>query len=244
MAVKYFDIDSIGTVRVTKRSGARSIRLTIAADGQVRVTIPSWSRYQTGIDFVTDRSDWVRNNKPARIQQLQNDSRIGKAHRLLFSSAAIDTPTSRLVGTEIRVIRPTGMAITHPTVQHVAQRAAIRALRSEAESLLPQRLKSLASQFEFNYHSITIKMLKGRWGSCDNTQDIVLNLYLMQLPWQLIDYVLLHELTHTKFLNHGADFWNEFLRHEPAAKRLRKQIRLHKPTLEAKQPVGSHAAVA
>jgi hypothetical protein len=58
----------------------------------------------------------------------------------------------------------------------------------------------------------------------------------MQLPWQLIDYVLLHELTHTKHLNHGDDFWQEFLRHEPAAKALRKIIKTHKPILEPIAP--------
>jgi predicted metal-dependent hydrolase len=43
--------------------------------------------------------------------------------------------------------------------------------------------------------------------------------------------VLLHELTHTKHLNHGEDFWNEFQRHEPHAKELRRLIRKQKPVL-------------
>ncbi len=56
----------------------------------------------------------------------------------------------------------------------------------------------------------------------------------MQLPWKLIDYVLLHELTHTRRHAHsGAPFWAELERHEPRAKRLRKTLHAHQPTLSA-----------
>ncbi len=233
MAVKYFDLEDIGPIRVTKRSGSRSLRISITAAGEVRVTIPAWSHYQSGVDFASSRADWIRSNVPAAAAPLQAGQAIGKAHHLVFLTAAIDAPSSRIAGGEIRITRPLGMALTHPGVQKVAHRACIRALRSQAEALLPQRLKTLAAKHEFTYNSVNVKQLKGRWGSCDSHQDIVLNLFLMQLPWQLIDYVLIHELIHTEHLNHSPDFWAEFLRHEPAAKSLRKQIRTHKPILEA-----------
>jgi predicted metal-dependent hydrolase len=124
------------------------------------------------------------------------------------------------------------MAAQDPEVQKSAHRASIRALRTQAEKLLPVRLKQLADKYDFEYASVSVKQLKGRWGSCDTRGHITLNLFLMQLPWHLIDYVLLHELTHTKQLNHGADFWDEFLSHEPKAKDYRKQIKEHKPILE------------
>ena len=232
MAIRYFEVEDIGRVRVNKRSGVRNLRLSIAADGEIRVTIPTWSRYQHGVDFVRSKADWILSNAPSKVIDLQSGHRVGKAHHLIFVTAAIDTPSSRIIGSEIRVTRPIGMAATHPDVQKVAHRASIRALRAQAESLLPQRLRTLADTYGFDYNSVSVKRLKGRWGSCDNKQDIVLNLFLMQLPWQLIDYVLIHELTHTKHLNHGEDFWDEFMRHEPTAKSLRKLIKAHKPILE------------
>lgn len=231
MAVKFFELDDIGTVRIQKRSGSRNLRLSIAPTGEIRVSIPAWSSYQTGVDFARSRADWIIRNKPAREAPLGHGHRIGKAHRLAFVTAATDTPSSRLIGTEIRISRPHGMAGTHPEVQKVARRASIRALRAQAEALLPKRLRQLADEFGFDYQSVSIKQLKGRWGSCDNSQNIVLNLYLMQLSWQLIDYVLVHELVHTKFLNHGEDFWGEFQKHKPTAKQLRAEIRRHKPVL-------------
>jgi len=56
----------------------------------------------------------------------------------------------------------------------------------------------------------------------------------MQLPWHLIDYVLLHELTHTKVMRHGAPFWKELERHVPRARALRKEIGSYHPILEVR----------
>lgn len=231
MAIKFFEVEQIGTVRVNRASRNRNVRLSITASGEIRVTIPSWSPYQSGIDFARSKSDWILNNLPEKDMPLHDGQRIGKAHRLVYIAAAVDNPSARIIGTEIRITRPIGMAITHPLVQKSSRRAAVRALRNQSEALLPKRLNQLAADHGFEYNSVSVKQLKGRWGSCDNKQDIVLNLYLMQLPWQLIDYVLLHELIHTVHLNHSADFWAEFTRREPFAKQLRKSIKLYKPVL-------------
>lgn len=52
-----------------------------------------------------------------------------------------------------------------------------------------------------------INSSKHRWGSCTSKRNINLSLYLMMLPEHLINYVILHELTHTIELNHGQRFW-------------------------------------
>jgi len=124
---------------------------------------------------------------------------------------------------------PSQLQLDDTTVQRIATNACVRALRNEAEALLPGRLATIAEREGFRYKSVTVKRLKGRWGSCDQHGNIVLNLFLMQLPWELVDYVLLHELIHTKHLHHGADFWEAFVVCQPDAKALRKQIRRYQP---------------
>jgi predicted metal-dependent hydrolase len=232
MAAKSFEVEGIGTVHVYKRKGAASLRLSIAADGKIRVTVPAWATFSAGLSFAKSRSDWIRQNTPARGGILQHGQHVGKAHRLVFSSSGSGAVRTRLAGSEIRIIRPEGMTITHRDAQLAAHKASIRALRTQAEKLLPGRLRSLAEKYGFSFESVQVKQLKGRWGSCDSKKRITLNLFLMQLPWHLIDYVLVHELTHTKHLDHSKEFWNEFLRHEPKAKVYRTQIRAHKPILE------------
>ncbi len=139
------------------------------------------------------------------------------------------------MSTDIRLIIPTGWPDQSAEVQAQAERAAVRALKKEAAQLLPQRLESLARQHGFSYNSVGIKRLKSRWGSCNERQDIVLNCFLMQLPWHLIDYVLLHELVHTRVLRHGAPFWNELGKYAKNLPAIRKEMKLYQPAL-ATQP--------
>ncbi len=80
-------------------------------------------------------------------------------------------------------------------------------LRKEAKRLLPDRTKQLAGKFGFHYADVKIQSSKTRWGSCSRARSINLSMYLMLLPSQLVDYVILHELCHTKEMNHGDKFW-------------------------------------
>lgn len=80
-------------------------------------------------------------------------------------------------------------------------------LRKEAKRLLPNRTKQLADKFGFTFSDIKIQSSKTCWGSCSRAKSINLSLYLMLLPAHLIDYVILHELCHTKEMNHGDKFW-------------------------------------
>lgn len=242
MAVKSFALDAIGaTVQIYKRRDTKSLRLTISPDGKVKLTMPSWATYAEALRFVNSRSQWIQSNLPATREALVSGMHIGKAHRLVFSTGEGMEVRTRIAGSEIRIIRPGRMLASAPEVQDAASKAAIRAMRLEAAKLLPVRLKQLADKGGFTYTSVNVKQLTGRWGSCDTHRKITLNLFLMQLPWYLIDYVLVHELVHTKHLNHSADFWAEFLRHEPRAKLYRTQIKTHKPMLN---PVDNRPAMA
>ena len=75
-----------------------------------------------------------------------------------------------------------------------------------------------------------------RWGSCSSDQMITLSYFLMQLPWDLIDYVILHELAHTKHLNHGPGFWSELEALCPDARARRKSIKEFRPAINAVAP--------
>ena len=80
-------------------------------------------------------------------------------------------------------------------------------MRKEARRILPVRTAELATRFGFTYSGVKIQSGKTRWGSCSRGRNINLSLYLMLLPGRLIDYVILHELCHTKEMNHSDRFW-------------------------------------
>ena len=97
-----------------------------------------------------------------------------------------------------------------------------------AQLALPQRLATLAQQYGFSYRSCTLKHVKSRWGSCSAKADIHLNVALMLLPAELLDYVLLHELCHTRQMNHSALFWQEMLKVDAHYQLHRQQLKQFK----------------
>lgn len=231
MAVKQVEIPGLGTVTLCKRRDSHSMRLSINAEGRLRVTMPTWLPYKVGEQFAASKAEWIRARR-APAKSLVHGQRVGKAHRLHFETRpALARIGTRIRDNQVRISHPTHFDNQSNEVQKAARKACVRALRLEAEQLLPQRLQQLSQQTALEFNSVAIKQLKSRWGSCSNRQEITLNLFLMQLPWHLIDYVLVHELTHTKVMQHGPPFWQEMLHHLPNAKALRKEIAEHQPVL-------------
>jgi predicted metal-dependent hydrolase len=215
-------------VTIYKRRGNRNLRLSVSGTGEVRVSIPAWAPYKTGLEFARSRQDWIQKQTRQPVL-LAHGQPIGKAHHLEFAPKAGGKTTGRLLGSAVVISHARGLDTASPEVQAVARKVSEKALRAQAEQLLPQRLAGLAQKYGFAYKSVSVRRLKGRWGSCDQSGNIVLNLFLMQLPWDLIEYVLLHELAHTKVLRHGPDFWGLMEQIRPEAKTYRTAMRRHQP---------------
>ena len=79
--------------------------------------------------------------------------------------------------------------------------------RSAAKGLLLERLRELAERHGFTYNKVFIRNQKTRWGSCSYKHNISLNYKIALLPPELMDYILLHELTHLNHFNHSRQFW-------------------------------------
>ncbi len=72
---------------------------------------------------------------------------------------------------------------------------------------------------------ITFRSMKSRWGSCSSLNNISLNTALAMLPKELIEYVIIHELSHIKHKNHSKDFWSLVQRYLPQHKQHKKDLR-------------------
>ena len=86
------------------------------------------------------------------------------------------------------------------------QAAEVERLRIQAKAALPPRLAELAALHGFTYNNVRIKHNVSNWGSCSELGNINLNLNLMRVPEHLRDYVMLHELCHLRYMNHGPEF--------------------------------------
>ncbi len=95
---------------------------------------------------------------------------------------------------------------------------------AEARRMLRSRVEELAGIYGFSINRVFIRRQKTRWGSCSGKNNINLNLKLAALPEMLCDYVILHELVHTRIKNHGRDFWQELGKYVGDARGLRNRL--------------------
>jgi len=97
--------------------------------------------------------------------------------------------------------------------------------REIARKILCRRIGELAQLHNFVYNRVSIRKQKTRWGSCSSKNNINLNMNLLHLPSELMDYVLLHELVHTRVKDHSKDFWNELNTVVPNARQIDKKLK-------------------
>ncbi len=230
MPHKIFLIDDHIKVKIIKKRNNKNIRLALQADGLARVSIPYWTPYAVGLQFAKSKKDWILNNH-SNSPLISDGQQIGKNHRLNIVSEDRLSIYSKVLNTEIVIKLPINDDLNDPATQSIISKACVKALRMQAEDLLPKRLEYLSNKHGFKYNSVSVKLLRSRWGSCDHKQNIVLNLYMMLLPWELIDYVLLHELTHTKIMKHGPEFWQSMREILPEVSNIKKELRTYQPNL-------------
>ena len=129
----------------------------------------------------------------------------------------------------MQIICPPTADFTDENLQDWLRKVIEESLRRNAKSILPPRLEHLSAQCGLSYASVKINSSQGRWGSCSARKNINLSYYLVLLPSHLIDYVLLHELCHTREMNHGERFWDLLNRFtDGKALALRKELKKYR----------------
>jgi predicted metal-dependent hydrolase len=88
-------------------------------------------------------------------------------------------------------------------------------LKAKAKATFPEILMSISAECDLPYHRLTIRGQKTRWGSCSSKQNINLNYKLLFFPKEVVRYVFIHELCHTKEMNHSKHFWSLVQQFDP-----------------------------
>ena len=228
MATKRVGPDQdFGQIIIRTRITARNISMRTKPDG-LHVTVPPrclTSRIMSVIEEYRPKllEKWQKSVE----QPLDLSFRIdAPCFRLHLEEGRFSRFTLRINEEDITICCPPQTDFSQKAVQDLLRNAIIRALKKSAQAYLPPLLSELAEHYGFKYKKVKITGSKSRWGSCSATGSINLSCYLMLLPPHLMDYVLLHELTHTKEMNHGPQFW-EILNDltEGRAKTLRAELK-------------------
>jgi len=90
---------------------------------------------------------------------------------------------------------------------------------------LRDRVEYLAKRHGFQYNKLAFKSMMTRWGSCSPKNNISLNLLMAELAKDFQDYIILHELLHTRIKDHGKGFWLELDRLTGDAKGIQKELK-------------------
>ncbi len=209
------DFEEIGKVSFKSDKRYKRLSIRIKPLEGVLVLLPPGVPLKQAINYVHEKKSWIQESL-IKISEYEKRYTIfdentvfkTRSFTLKIAKASRDDVRLKLYKGILNVEYPSSMSVTNTNIQEVIRYGIEEALRIEAKTILPPRLEFFANKFGLSYNKIFIKNLKSRWGSCSNINNINLNLQLMRLPDHLIDYVILHELCHTKEKNHGPGFWH------------------------------------
>ncbi|MCI1779443.1 MAG: M48 family metallopeptidase [Bacteroidales bacterium] len=190
---KIINHPGLGNVIYTKRKSSRTIRVRIVSDGDVQVSLPCRVSFAVAAAFVD------RNRK--RIEDLM-DVRKKKIAGKTFLPGLSEA--------ELQDLRKNAGKILPARASSLAA-ALLRKIREEdLYKLLPLsdrfKVRIKEGYTPFAYGRLAIKNNKSNWGSCSSLNNLNLNMQLLRLPADLMDFVIIHELCHLVYHNHGPGF--------------------------------------
>ncbi|MBH1979930.1 M48 family metallopeptidase [Candidatus Saccharibacteria bacterium] len=223
--------EEFGEITIRKSHRARHVKISVAPDGRLRASMPAFASTRGLKRLLSDSRDEIRQMlaQQAPSVRYEHGMQIGKSHSLLVVEGA----TLGVARQELKLVvtLPPTMQLHDNAVQDLLREHIRAALRREAKHYLPRRLEILARQLDCQYERVRFSHASSRWGSCSTRGTISLNIALMQLPFELIDYVLIHELCHTKQMNHSQKFWELVAMKDPEYISHRRSIKKYSPTI-------------
>lgn len=206
---KYIEHKELGTITICYNTKARKYRLKIS-DGKLIATLPLYGNEKDLLLFIDKNREQIKQalattprrprfNEQTNLQTASFHVRINrlKSANCFFMAFHKD---------KLQIVCPENTYFDDDDVQNKLRSMIMAAMRYEAKRLLPARVKALADKYNFRCMRVKITSGHTRWGSCNNRGEINLSLFIMLLPWHLIDYIILHELCHTLEMNHGKQF--------------------------------------
>ena len=112
----------------------------------------------------------------------------------------------------------------HLNNQDSIQRAFQNFMKLKAEEKIAPRLRKWSKTTQLEFNELKFMQLEKRWGSCTPSNNIIINIEAIKLPFSLIDYLLVHELVHTQIKSHSKEFWAELSKHIPNWKELDERM--------------------
>ena len=225
--------EEFGTITLRRSAQASHVRIRVAPDGRLRASLPLYAPIFLVKRLVKSSREELR----AMLAEHEggtvfiNGMQVGKSHTLIIQQTSGQAVSVKRHAQQVIAQVPQSIPSETPAVQRLIRDTVIKALRLEAKSYLPKRLAFLANKYDISYQKVRFSHASGRWGSCSSNGTISLNIALMKLPFELIDYVLIHELSHTVEMNHSTEFWQLVQLGDPEYKAHRNSLKDYSPSI-------------
>lgn len=194
-------------VRTSER--ARRLAVRVLPGGLVEIVAPRGTRPRAIEQFVTRHRPWI-DRKLVQYQPLDRAPADELPDRIRFAATGksfdVQYDNSRdalRLRVQEETVRVSGDRARTILMRHALQRFTMR----QAHSILGQWLAGLSAATGLSYRRMQIRRQRTRWGSCSRNGTISLNVCLLFQPPDVVNYLLIHELAHTRHMNHSARFW-------------------------------------
>lgn len=189
-------------LRVSPR--ARRVSLRVRPWLGLEVVVPKRFPRRRIEGILQQHEAWIRRQLARHAPTLQAPPLPGEIHL-----EALGKHWEIIVDENQRVLkeRPEGR-LCIPAAREKAIASLRNWVRRQAQLNLPERLQQLAQEHGFAYERVSIRSQKSRWGSCSSRGTISLNDQLLFLQPAAVDYLMVHELCHTREMNHSNRFWS------------------------------------
>ena len=214
--------------RIRFHPRARRIKLKVLRDASLEVVAPPGTSERKIRRFVEDSGDWVERTlarmpaRDARGPEAGPFPELLRLRALQQRAAVVWVDSARRsfcwIGHDVQI----GLPQREPRIAHAVL---VAALKTRAVQALQPRFRALAERLDETPGRVTWRNQKTRWGSCSSNGNISLNIRLLFLPPQLVDYVFAHELMHLQHPDHSPRFWNALEALWPGSSQHRRAMR-------------------
>jgi predicted metal-dependent hydrolase len=207
-------------VRVSER--ARRLTARVHVGGRVEIVVPRGVGPRAVRDFVRRFTPWI--DRKVAAMGPPADAPLAVPAEISLAMTGERFAVRWQAGARRRVRVAEGQLLVRAPDEPGARRALRGWLRHAAAQRLAPKLMHLAGELKHQVAKIAIRCQRTRWGSCSSRGTVSLNCSLLFLPDEVVRYLLVHELTHLRHMNHSPRFWRAVEAQEPQFRRLDAEL--------------------
>ena len=212
-------------IQVSKR--AKRLNLKVSAEKGIQLTVPPRTSKTEALAFLQENTAWIEKNQHL-WQQYQPNTNLPEQIQFpaLQQQWKIEYIDNAINKRPLIIERPEYALVYFGKDDDTVKLTQLRQwCQNKARQFLHQRMLELSIQYQLPFNKLSFRSQQTLWGSCTHAKNISLNYKLIFLPLYLIDYVLVHELAHTIYLNHGKHFWQLVAKFIPNYKKCCQELR-------------------